>query len=127
MPFCRAYGLGIIPYFPLEGGILTGQYRPGKPAPSDSRFAGRTESEKHFSKRNFSILVGLERFSEKRERPVLELALAWLLANPLVSSVIAGATKPQQVVANARALVCNLSAEELNEIDEIQKDEGDNP
>ena len=127
VPFCRAYGLGIIPYFPLEGGILTGKYRPGKPAPSDSRFAGRTESEKHFSKRNFSILVGLERFSEKRERPVLELALAWLLANPLVSTVIAGATKPQQVVANARALDWKLSAEDLKEIDEIIKNEGGKP
>ena len=127
VPFCRAYGLGIIPYFPLEGGILTGKYRPGKPAPAGSRFAGRTESEKRFSKRNFSILAGLERFAEKRGRPVLELALAWLLANPLVSTVIAGATKPEQVVANERSLDWKLSAEELKEIDEIVKNEGGKP
>ncbi len=127
VPFCRAYGLGIIPYFPLEGGILTGKYRPGKPAPENSRFAGRTESEKRFSKRNFSILAGLERFAEKRGRPVLELALAWLLANPSVSTVIAGATKPEQVVANERSLDWKLSVEELKEIDEIVKNEGGKP
>jgi len=127
VPFCRTYGLGIIPYFPLEGGILTGKYRPGKPAPANSRFAGRTESEKRFSKRNFSILAGLERFAEKRGRPVLELALAWLLANPSVSTVIAGATKPEQVVANERSLDWKLSTEELKEIDEIVKSEGGKP
>jgi aryl-alcohol dehydrogenase-like predicted oxidoreductase len=127
VPFCRAYGLGLIPYFPLEGGILTGKYRPGKPAPANSRFAGRTESEKRFTKRNFSILGGLERFAEKRGRPVLELALAWLLANPSVSTVIAGATKPEQVVANERSLDWKLSTDELKEIDEIVKNEGGKP
>ncbi len=127
VPFCRAYGLGIIPYFPLEGGLLTGKYRFGKPAPANSRFAGRTESEKRFSKRNFSILAGLERFAEKRGRPVLELALAWLLANPSVSTVIAGATKPEQVVANERSLDWKLSTDELKEIDEIVKKEGGKP
>ncbi len=127
VPFCRAYGLGIIPYFPLEGGLLTGKYRPGKPAPEGSRFAGRTESEKRFSKRNFSILAGLERFAEKHGRPVLELALAWLLANPSVSTVIAGATKPEQVVANQRSLDWKLSTEELKEIDHIVSTEGGKP
>ncbi len=127
VPFCRAYGLGIIPYFPLEGGLLTGKYRFGKPAPANSRFAGRTESEKRFSKWNFSILAGLERFAEKRGRPVLELALAWLFANPSVSTVIAGATKPEQVVANERSLDWKLSTEELKEIDEIVKNKGGKP
>ncbi len=125
VPFCRAYGLGIIPYFPLEGGLLTGKYRPGKPAPADSRYAGRTESEKRFSKRNFSILAGLERFAETHGRLVLELALAWLLANPSVSTVIAGATKPEQVVANERSLNWKLSTEELKEIDEIVNTKGE--
>ena len=70
------------------------------------------------------MLTALERFSEVRGRPVVELALAWLLANPLVSTVIAGATKPEQVVANTRSLEWKLSAEELIEIDSIVLDKG---
>lgn len=123
VPFCRAYGLGIIPYFPLEGGVLTGKYRPGQPAPAGSRYAGSsTEANNRLSQRNLSMVTALERFSEARGRPVVELALAWFLANPLVSTVIAGATKPEQVVANARCLDWKLSAEELIEIDSIVQD-----
>ena len=125
VPFCRAYGLGIIPYFPLEGGVLTGKYRPGQPAPTGSRYAGRSsEANIRLSQRNLSMLAALERFSEARGRPVVELALAWLLANPLVSTVIAGATKPEQVSANACCLDWKLSAEELIEIDSIVQDKG---
>jgi len=132
VPLCHAYGLGIIPYFPLEGGFLTGKYRPGQPPPEGTRFAGRGSRfapssgfTKYLTKRNFSILAGLKRFSEKRGRQVLELALGWLLANPLVSTVIVGATKPEQVVANERSVDWKLSAKELQEIDAIVQNEGE--
>jgi len=124
LPFCRAYGLGIIPYFPLEGGFLTGKYRPGEPPAAGTRFAGNSMFGKRLNPRNFSILKGLEAFSAKRNRPVAELALAWLLANPQVSTVIAGATRPEQVSANARALDWKLNAGELQEIDAITKGDG---
>ena len=127
VPFCREYGLGIIPYFPLEGGVLTGKYRIGEPAPAGSRFAGRQGDGRWTSKRNLSIVAGLQKFVEKRDRTVAELALAWLLANPTVSTVISGATKPEQVVANERSLNWKLSIEELKEIDEIVTTEGGNP
>ncbi len=127
IPLCRAYGLGIIPYFPLEGGLLTGKYRPDQPPPPGSRFAGSQGFQRRLTKRNFSLLAGLERFSAERGRPVVELALAWLLANPLVSTVIAGASKPEQVVANERALSWKLTAEELKEIDGIVQIEGGKP
>ncbi len=127
VPFCRKYGLGIIPYFPLEGGVLTGKYRLGKPAPAGSRFSGRQGEGKWTSKKNLTIVAGLQKFVDKRNRSVAELAVAWLLANPTVSSVIAGATKPEQVVANARSLDWELTSDELKEIDEIVATEGGQP
>ena len=120
IPFCRAYGLGVIPYFPLEGGFLTGKYRPGEPPAQGTRFAGSTSYHKRLlTEENFAILAGLHRFAEMRSKSVGELALAWLLANPTVSTVIPGATKTEQVVANARASDWHLLPEELEQIGEI--------
>ncbi len=124
VPFCRAYGLGIIPYFPLEGGVLTGKYRLGEPAPKGSRFAGNQADNKRMSKRNLSIVAGLQKFTEQRGKTVAELAVAWLLADPLVSTVIAGATRPEQVLANERSVGWDLTPEELKEIDAIVQSEG---
>lgn len=127
VPFCRAYGLGIIPYFPLESGFLTGKYRAGAPILGGTRLASTRSFQRVLTEKNFAILHRLERFAAQRERQVGELAIAWLLANPTVSTVIAGATKPEQVVANARSLDWRLSPEELMEIDEITRDEGTKP
>lgn len=117
LPCCRKYGTGILPYFPLANGFLTGKYRRGQGAPEGTRLAENDRGM--FTDANFDILEGLEAFAAERDHTVLELAFAWLLANPSVSSVIAGATRPEQIVANAAAAGWQLSPEELAQIDTI--------
>jgi aryl-alcohol dehydrogenase-like predicted oxidoreductase len=123
IPFCRSFGIGVIPYFPLESGFLAGRYRPGEPVPQDSVFAGfPVVRDAALNERNFAILAKLEKFCQARGRPLSELALAWLLANPAVSTLIAGATKAAQVAANVKALEWKLTGEELKEIDAMTAD-----
>ena len=117
VPFCKTYGIGILPYFPLANGFLTGKYRRGEPAPDGTRLAERDRGM--FTDANFDILEGLERFATERDHTVLDLAFAWLLTNPAVTSVIAGATKPEQVTANAKTVGWKLSEAEIEEIDKI--------
>jgi len=120
LPCCRRYNLGILPYFPLASGFLTGKYRRGQPAPAGSRFAVQTRrAETILTPENFAVLEQLETFAAARSRPLVELAFAWLLAHPQVSSVIAGATTPEQITANARAADWHLSAAEMEELDGI--------
>ena len=117
IPFCEKYGIGILPYYPLENGFLTGKYRRGKPVPDGTRLSegdrGTLTSE------NFDILEGLEAFASERGHTILELAFAWLLASPMVSSVIAGATRVEQVEANAASASWSLTAEEVEEVNAI--------
>ena len=116
-PFCREYRMGILPYFPLENGFLTGKYKRGQVAPQGTRLADGDRGM--FTDANFDLLEALEAFCAERGRSVLELAFAWLLANPDVSSVIAGATRAEQVVANAKAAAWTLTAQELAEVNAI--------
>lgn len=116
-PFCREYRMGILPYFPLENGFLTGKYKRGQSAPQGTRLAEGDRGM--FTDANFDLLEALEAFCAERGRSVLELAFAWLLANPDVSSVIAGATRAEQVVANAKAAAWTLTAQELAEVNAI--------
>ena len=117
---CQNYNLGILPYYPLFSGFLTGKYKRGKGAPEGTRLAGNARrAESTFTDVNFDVLESLEAFAAKRERQMVELAIAWLLANPLVGSVIAGATKPEQVTANVKAADWSLSLEEMEELDDI--------
>ena len=117
IPFCEQYGIGILPYYPLENGFLTGKYRRGEPAPDGTRLSegdrGTLTSE------NFDILEGLEGFAEERGHSILELAFAWLLASPMVSSVIAGATRVDQVEANAASAAWSLTSDEKTEVNRI--------
>ncbi len=120
IPFCQKYGVGILPYFPLAAGFLTGKYRLGEPAPEGARFAGSHRlKDRMLTTKNFTLLARLESFVQERGRTVAELSIAWLLANPAVSSVIAGAMKPEQVVANAKASDWHLSKEDLVEIGKL--------
>lgn len=111
---CRDIGLGFVPYFPLASGLLTGKYRLGKQKPEGTRLADR---EIEASK--LDTVEKLIAFAEARGHTVLELAFSWLLTRPTVTSVIAGATRPEQVHANAAATEWILSDEELDEIDQI--------
>jgi aryl-alcohol dehydrogenase-like predicted oxidoreductase len=108
LPACRRFGVGILPYFPLANGLLTGKYRRGEPRPEGTRLAGREIDEATFDR-----IEALEGFAEQHGHSLLELAFAGLLAHPEVSSVIAGATRPEQVEANVAAGEWQLDAGEL--------------
>jgi len=123
VPFCHTYGIGILPYFPLASGFLTEKYRQGEPVPEGTRLASNARAqERAFTDKNFALLGKLENFAEKRGHPIVELAIAWLLGNSSVSSVIAGATRPEQVTANARASDWHLTKEDMEEIAGILRD-----
>ena len=118
MPCCEAYGVGILPYFPLANGLLTGKYRRGQPAPEGTRLGDDSPRAKAtLGSANYDVLEALEAFAADRGRTMVELAIAWLLANPLVGSVIAGATRTEQVKANARASGWHISDDELQELE----------
>ncbi|HEX4865084.1 MAG TPA: aldo/keto reductase [Acidimicrobiales bacterium] len=111
LPACEAFGIGLLPYFPLENGLLTGKYRRNQPPPAGTRLSGRPIGDDTFDK-----LESLDGFAKERGRTLLELAFAGLLARPAVSSVIAGATSPDQIRANVRAAEWQLSSEDIEEL-----------
>lgn len=118
VPACRAYGVSILPYFPLASGFLTGKYRPGETAPAGTRLAGAGPlADRVLNEKNYSTLQRLEAVASSHDRTMLELAIGWLASQPHVASVIAGATKPEQVEQNVAAAEWKLSAEELAEVD----------
>ena len=122
IPFCQAYDVGIIPYFPLAGGFLTGKYRQGEPAPEGTRLAGNVRAqERTLTESNFAYLSQLESFAQERSHTITELAFAWLLGNPSVSSVIAGATRPEQVEQNVKAADWQLTPEDMKAVGEIPR------
>jgi aryl-alcohol dehydrogenase-like predicted oxidoreductase len=123
MPAMRAYGLGLLPYFPLASGLLTGKYRRNKPMPAESRLTNTQRlADRYLSEKNWEKSEKLIDFAEARGHRPLELAFNWLLAKPPVASVIAGATKPEQIEQNARAGSWKMTEEELAEIDRITVD-----
>jgi aryl-alcohol dehydrogenase-like predicted oxidoreductase len=119
VPASVKYGLGIIPFSPLNGGFLTGKYQPGQPPPEGARFSsGGRQAERVLNDAMFAALAKLEAFAEEHDHSVGELALAWLGSQPWVGSVIAGATQPEQVDENVRALEWRLTPDELKQLDE---------
>lgn len=100
LPTCERLGLGFVPFFPLASGLLTGKYRRGQSAPAGARLSGR---ERIATEQQFDLLDALERFAGERGLSMTEVAIGALLARPVISSVIAGATRPEQVRANAAA------------------------
>ena len=120
MPAMRAHGLGLLPYFPLASGLLTGKYRRNQPMPEGARLTGTQRlADRYLTDTNWAMAERLQDFAEARGHTILELAFSWLLAQAPVSSVIAGATKPEQVQANVAAGGWALSPEDLAELDRI--------
>ena len=109
LPLARKLDIGFVPYFPLASGLLTGKYRKGRPPPSGSRLEGRDD---RLSDEALDRVERLERFAEEHGHSLLELAIGALASEPGVASVIAGATTPEQVRANAAAGGWQLSAAE---------------
>ncbi len=116
---CERLGLAFIPYFPLASGLLSGKYRKGEAPPEGSRIDESGRFANLLTARNLDVVEGLRAFVEARDRSLLELAFSWLASKSIVASVIAGATKPEQVAANARAADWTLSQEELAEVDSL--------
>jgi aryl-alcohol dehydrogenase-like predicted oxidoreductase len=111
------YGLGLLPYFPLASGLLTGKHKRGAVA------AGTRLQMPTFSgvvtERNFDIVEKLDAFAQARGHTLLELAFSWLAARPCVASIIAGATRPEQIEANVKAADWALTAEDMAEVDKL--------
>jgi aryl-alcohol dehydrogenase-like predicted oxidoreductase len=119
VPACNYLGVGILPYFPLAGGFLTGKYQKGQAAPVGSRGESSEYVQKYMTESNFSKIEDLVAFSQERGHTLTGLAHAWLLAQPMVSSVISGATKVDHVVSNTAAVDWSLSTEEYQLVNEI--------
>jgi aryl-alcohol dehydrogenase-like predicted oxidoreductase len=118
LPAAQEYKLGLLPFFPLAGGLLTGKYQRGVAAPEDTRF-GKVPAyrDRYATPRNEDIVEKLQAFAKARGHSLLELAFSWLAARPQVASVIAGATRVEQIEQNVKAIDWALSAEEVAEID----------
>ena len=121
LPFCRSQGVGLIPYFPLAGGFLTGKYRRGEPAPPGSRGESSPFVQKYMTEGNYTLVEKLTQWAAERGRTTTEAALAWLLAHPEVSSVISGVTRKDQLEINARAGDWELTPQEFEEIQALLK------
>lgn len=120
IPACRRFGVGMLPYFPLADGLLTGKYRRGEEAPKGARLTGRhARNLSRFSDRNWDILEGFEAFAKDRGITLLDVAFGGLAAQAQVASVIAGATRPEQAQANARTAAWEPSSDDLAELDRI--------
>ena len=120
LPMMQAYGMSLLPYFPLASGLLTGKYEKNAPLPQGARLTNTQRlADRYMTEANWKIVEGLRELCAKRGWSMLDLAFSWLAANPLVASVIAGATKPEQIEQNVKAVELTLTAQDLAEIDAI--------
>jgi aryl-alcohol dehydrogenase-like predicted oxidoreductase len=121
VPAAQAFGLGLLPYFPLASGLLTGKYKRGV-APQKGRLAiVQRLADRYMTDGNWTIVERVDNFCTKRGVSMLEVAFSWLLARPTTASVIAGATTAEQVEQNVKAASLALSADDMAEIDRITK------
>ena len=122
LPVIAARGLGLLPYFPLASGLLTGKYVRGAPPPRGTRLARNSaHAADYLTERNWRVIEALGDFARRRGRSLIELAFGWLLSHREVTSVIAGATSPAQIEANVAAAGWRLSAAELAEVDRLTR------
>jgi len=122
LPAAQQYNLGLLPFFPLASGLLTGKYKRGEAAPDDTRFGKVARlRDRYVTPRNEDIVEKLQAYAKAHGHTMLELAFSWLAARPQVASVIAGATRVEQVEQNVKAIGWTLTAEEIAEIDAITK------
>jgi len=122
VPACRQFGVGILPYFPLASGFLTGKYRRGAEPPKGTRLSlVKRMADQTLTDENFAKLERLDKFARDHNHTLLELAVGWLASQPQVSSVISGATSPEQVTENVKAGNWKLTSEELAEVDKLTR------
>jgi aryl-alcohol dehydrogenase-like predicted oxidoreductase len=123
---CERNGMGLLPYFPLASGLLTGKYSSKDDRPEGTRItlmaqAMPERAEQTLTDENFAIIGRLRTFAEARGHTLLELAMSWLASKPVIASVIAGATKPEQVRANVDAAGWRLTDDEMEEVGRLAK------
>ncbi len=121
LPECEALNIAFLPYFPLASGLLSGKYRQGRPLPPGTRIQAGEQYAHLLTAENLGIVEKLIAFSETRGHTILDLAFSWLLRQPAVASVIAGATSAGQVQANAAAADWNLTDADLAEIEALRR------
>jgi aryl-alcohol dehydrogenase-like predicted oxidoreductase len=119
IPYCNAHNVGILPFFPLAGGFLTGKYKRGEPAPAGSRGESSAYVQQYMTEANYDKVEKMTAWAAERNRSMNELAHAWLLAQPSVRSVISGATGLAQLQENIKAADWQLSAEELSQVNAV--------
>lgn len=122
LPMAQTYNLGLLPFFPLANGLLVGKYKRGEKPPADSRL-GKVDylRERYMNDRNLDIVQKLDAFAKQHGKTLLELAFSWLAARPQVSSVIAGASSPEQIEQNVKAIAWTLTPDDMAAIDQITK------
>ena len=119
LPYCRAHGVGFVPYHPLAGGFLTGKYRRGEPPPAGSRGASSPQVQRYMTAAYYDTLDALTAWAAARGRGMHELAQAWLMAQPPICSVITGATSLEHVLQNVTAASWTLTKAEVDEVQGI--------
>jgi len=120
IPMMKAHGLGMLPYFPLASGLLSGKYKRNH-LPEGTRLATAPFAKRFTTEANFQKVERLDEFCRERGHSLLELAFSWLAANPINASIIAGATKPEQLEQNVKAVEWALTPDDFSEIDRITK------
>jgi aryl-alcohol dehydrogenase-like predicted oxidoreductase len=133
LPLAREEGLGVIPYNPLAGGLLTGKYAPGAKPEDNTRFtlgtAGNMYQDRYWNERSFNTVTQLQKLSEEAGVPLATLAVAWVMANPLITAPLLGASKPEQLDATLAAAEYKLPADLKQKLDELTAEyrKGDAP
>ncbi len=120
IPAMQSYGMGLLPFFPLASGLLTGKYKRNAPMPEGARLT-KTQNlaDRYLTDSNWQMVEKLEDFAAKRGHSMLELAFSWLAQRPTVTSVIAGATKPEQLEQNIKAAGWSMTPDDMAEIDKL--------
>lgn len=120
LPFCRAMGVGLLAYFALANGLLAGRYAQAAPPPAESRAAALERTRRYLARyatpANYALIACLTHYARQRGHTLADLAIAWLLAEPAVSSVLTGASSAQQITANASAASWVLSEDDVSEV-----------
>lgn len=120
IPAIEKYGVGLLPFFPLASGLLTGKYRKNEPAPAGSRLAqSQPVARREFTDQKLDVVEQLRAFCTQRGHSMLDLALSWLAGRPTVASIMAGVTRPEQVEQNVKAVEWKLTADESAEVDRM--------
>ncbi len=121
LPACAKHGVGFIPFFPLESGMLTGKYKRGVTPPEDTRLSNERFAGRFMLDESFDVIERLDAFAQGQGHTLLELAFSWLASKPEVVCVIAGATKPEQIDQNVAAAGWTLSDDEMAEVDALTR------